>query len=93
MALSTQPITLGDGGVAVRIVAIGAHHTGLVHFALYKRSVNVHFIANLPIRPIQGLFNKRQPVRIEQVSAIMVVAQCAAPCMAAGTVVNLNIVS
>ena len=75
------------------IVAIGAYHTGLMHFALYKRPVNVHFIANLPIRPIQGLFNKRQPVRIEQVSAIMVVAQCAAPCMAAGTVVNLNIVS
>ena len=65
MALSAEAITLGDWSIAVWIVAIAAHHPSLMHFALYKRSVNVHFIANLTIRPIQRLFNQRQPVRIK----------------------------
>jgi hypothetical protein len=57
----------------VGVVAIAANHSRLMHFALYKRAVDVNLIANLAIRPIEGLLNERKSVGVEQVGAVVVV--------------------
>ena len=66
MALSTHGVALGDKLIAVGIVAIGANHARLVHFALDKRAVNVDLVTDLPVWPVQWFLDQGQPVGVQQ---------------------------
>ena len=54
VALATDAVALGDQLVAVRVVAVGADHTRLVHLALDEGAVDIDFIPNLSVGPVQG---------------------------------------
>ena len=77
VALGADTVTGCAQRVAMRLVTVAAHYPGLMHFALHKGSVDVDFIANLSIRVIQGPLRQRQAVCIQQIRAIVVVAQSA----------------
>ena len=59
MALPTHGITLSYQLITMGVVTVAADHAGLVHFALDKRTIDVDFIANLAIWPIQGRVDER----------------------------------
>jgi hypothetical protein len=54
VALSTYGVTLGDELITMGVVAVGANDTRLMHFTLDEGAIDIDFIANLAIRPIQG---------------------------------------
>jgi len=54
MTLPTHGITLGNELITMGIVAVGADHASLMHFTLDKGAIDIDFIANLAIWPIQG---------------------------------------
>ncbi len=49
MTLTTDRITRGIESLAVRIMAVAAGDTGLVHSALGKRTPDENFVLNLPV--------------------------------------------
>jgi len=58
VAAITQGVSLHVNLPAVRFVAIGANHPGLVHLALQEGTVHVIFFQNLPVREIEGFFKQ-----------------------------------
>ena len=52
MAASTDLITIGFQLQAVRLMAVTAAHTTLVHFALHKRAIDINLILYLTISVI-----------------------------------------
>jgi len=54
VALATHGITLGNELITMGVVAVGANDTGLMHLALDEGAIDIDFIANLAIWPIQG---------------------------------------
>ena len=54
VALAAHGITLGNELITMGVVAVGANDASLVHFTLDKRAINIDFVANLAIWPIQG---------------------------------------
>ena len=68
----------------VRIVAIRASHTRLVHATLYKRAIHIDLVENLPVIKIQRRVQQRGSVCFCQRHAIFVIVdQHTAPRMAA----------
>jgi hypothetical protein len=59
VALAAHGITLGNELITMGVVAVGANDTSLVHFTLDKRAIDIDFIANLAIWPIQGRVDER----------------------------------
>ncbi len=49
MTLGTYAVALHYQPVAVRVMAVGTGHAGLMHLALYERAVHVDLIADLPV--------------------------------------------
>ena len=89
MALGTHAVAFHNQLVAVRVMAVGTGHTGLMHLALNEGAVHVHFVADLPVRPVERFFDDSQTVGIEQRLAGVVLAQRAAPGVTARAAVNL----
>ena len=54
VALATHGISLGNELITMGVVAVGANDTSLVHFTLDEGAIDIDFIANLAIWPIQG---------------------------------------
>ena len=75
MALGTHAVAFCHKLVAVRVMAVGTGHAGLMHLALNKRTVDVYLVADLSIGPVKRLFNDSQTVGIEQRLARVVLAQ------------------
>ena len=59
VALGTDAISVGAQFIAMGIMAVGADHTGLVHLALYERTVDINLIAYLAVRPIKRRLEQR----------------------------------
>ena len=79
MALRAYRVTIRSQLRRVRVVAIAADNTGLLHLALDKRTVNVNLIEDLPVRVVHRLLKQTQRVRIQQVGAMAVGTQRAPP--------------
>ena len=56
MALGADGVSLGNQLIAVGVVAVAAYHARLRHLALHEGSIDVDFIKNLPIVPIERGF-------------------------------------
>ena len=89
VALGANPVALDHQLVAVGVVAVGADHTRLMHFALNKRAVDVDFVANLPVGPVERLLDDREAVGIKQWPTRVVLAQGAAPSVTSPAGINL----
>ena len=72
-------------------MAIAADHPCLIHLTLYKRPVDVVLIPNLAVREVQGPLRQGQSVGVQQLRAVMVVAQRAATRVTACAIINLRI--
>ena len=90
VTLPAHSITVGDELIAVRIMAVCAYHTRLMHFALNKRAVDIDFIAYLAIRPIKRIFDQGQPVGIQKRLARVVFSQRAASGMTTTAGIDLR---
>ena len=75
VALGAHAIARSAQLQAVRLVAITAHHAGLVHLALHKRAVFVDFVANLAVGVVQRRLRQGQTMSVQQVRAIVVIPQ------------------
>ena len=65
MTLGTHAVAFRYQLVAVRVMTVGAGHPSLMHLALDERTVNVHFVADLPVGPVKRLFDDGQAMGIE----------------------------
>ena len=64
MTLGTHAVAFHHQLIAVRVMAVGAGHAGLMHLALDERTVDVNFVADLPVGPVKRLFDDGQTVGI-----------------------------
>ena len=65
MTLGTHAVAFRHQLVAVRVMAVGTGHPGLMHLALDKRSVDIDLVTDLTIGPVKRLFNHREAVSIQ----------------------------
>ena len=93
MTLGADAVTFGDQLIAVGIVAIAADNACLVHLTLYKGSIDIHLIANLPVWPVQRVLDECQSMGIQQVPAVVVIPQGTSSCMTASAVVDLGVLT
>jgi hypothetical protein len=65
VALATHGIILGNEFIAMGVVAVAANDASLMHFTLDEGAIDIDFIANLAIWPIQGRVDECQAVGIQ----------------------------
>ena len=65
MALGADTVAFDNELVAMGVMAVGAGNARLMHFALYKRAVDIDFAADLTIGPVQGFLDCGEPVRVQ----------------------------
>ena len=53
VALSAYAASFCNECIAVWVVTVTANHTRLRHFALHERAIDINFIANLSVVPVQ----------------------------------------
>src|SRR5262249_9957926 len=53
-----QRVARGAEGAGMRFVAVATDDARCVHFALEKGAVLEHFVANLPVREVHGVFEQ-----------------------------------
>ena len=74
----------------MRVVAVGAGHALAVHLAAQERAQVEHLVAHLAIVAVQPRLDQRGAKAVGQpVAGLPLVAELAAPCMAAGAGVDL----
>lgn len=59
MALSADTISLGDQGIAVRLMAITANHSRGRHLALHEGAIDIDLISNLAVVPVKRCLHRR----------------------------------
>ena len=53
VALGAYAVALCNECIAVWVVTVTANHASLRHFALHERAVDINFIADLSVVPVQ----------------------------------------
>jgi hypothetical protein len=69
MALRAEPIALLAERQTVRLMAIGAGDSGMIHAALDERAIFEHLAVDLPIGMIEAGLKQRGQVGIEEIRA------------------------
>jgi hypothetical protein len=73
MALGAHTITRRAQIQTMRLMAVTAHYTGLVHFTLHEGTVFIDLVTNLSVGVVQGRLRQSQAMSVKQVRAIMVI--------------------
>ena len=76
---------------AVRLVAVAADHTRQMHPALHEGAVDVDLVADLAVYVVGRRARHGQAVGVEQIGAVVVVAQGAAPRVTAPAAIYLRV--
>ena len=79
VALGAHGVALGPQCITVGLVTVGADHTRLVHTALPERPVDIYLVQYLPVRVVQGCSQQAGPMGVQQLPAVVIAAQGAAP--------------
>jgi len=73
MATVAKGIPINIDFPAVGFMTVFTDHTGLVHFALEERGVDIDLILDLSVCKIEILIQKRGPVGIQQGTSVVVI--------------------
>ena len=92
VAGGAERIALGAHLLAVRLVAVAAGDSGVIHAALPERAPDIDLVALLPVDVIQVLRQKRRPIEVEEGQAGSIsVGDLTAPRMALRTDIDLGV--
>ena len=90
MALSAHAISLGDQGIAVRLMAITANHSRSGHLALHEGAVDINFISNLSVVPVKRCLNRGYSMGVAQGFSELVITEGGASGMTATAALYLG---
>ena len=92
MARGAEGVSLRAEFLCVRLMAVAAGHSGVIHAALEERSPDVDFVALLAVGKIQLRREERRAVEIEErQSGMIAIFDLTAPGMTLRTDVNFGV--